>query len=65
MHTGVLWDSGKERDHLEDIGGRVILKWFSGVVCDGIIWLKIRASGGFCEYGNEPSGSIKCWEIFE
>jgi hypothetical protein len=20
---------------------------------------------GFCEHGNEPSGSIKCWEILE
>jgi hypothetical protein len=21
--------------------------------------------GGSCEHGNEPSGSIKCWEILE
>jgi hypothetical protein len=20
---------------------------------------------GSCEHGNEPSGSIKCWEIFQ
>jgi hypothetical protein len=20
---------------------------------------------GFCEHGNEPSGSIKCWEVLE
>jgi hypothetical protein len=20
---------------------------------------------GSCEHGNDPSGSIKCWEIFE
>jgi hypothetical protein len=24
-----------------------------------LIWLKIRSSGGFCESGNEFSGSIK------
>jgi hypothetical protein len=29
------------------------------------IWLRIRASGGSCEHGNEPSGSIKYLEIFE
>jgi hypothetical protein len=20
---------------------------------------------GFCEHGNEPSGSLKCWEVLE
>jgi hypothetical protein len=25
----------------------------------GFGWLRIGPSGGFCEHGNEPSGSIK------
>jgi hypothetical protein len=29
------------------------------------IWLRIGTSGGPCEHGNEPSGSIKCLEILE
>jgi hypothetical protein len=35
-------------------------------------WYELNLSGagqgpveGYCEHGNEPSGSIKCWEIFE
>jgi hypothetical protein len=27
----------------------------------GLIWLRIGTS----EYGIEPSGSIKCWEVLE
>jgi hypothetical protein len=29
---------------------------------EGKIWLRIRAGGG---RGNEPSGSIKCWEFLD
>jgi hypothetical protein len=29
----------------------------------GSIWLKIVE--GSCERGDEPSGSIKCWEVLE
>jgi hypothetical protein len=29
----------------------------------GFTWLRIETSGG--EHGNEPSGSIKYWEILE
>jgi hypothetical protein len=29
------------------------------------IWLRIGTSGGSCEHGNEPSGSIKFLEIPE
>jgi hypothetical protein len=33
-------------------------------------WIDLRNSGygpveDFCEHGNQPSGSIKCWEILE
>jgi hypothetical protein len=31
----------------------------------GSIWLRIGASRGFCEHGNEPSGSVNCWEVLE
>jgi hypothetical protein len=31
----------------------------------GLIWLRIRASEGSCEHGNEPSVSIKRWEVLE
>jgi hypothetical protein len=28
-------------------------------------WYGLDWSGGSCEHGNEPSGSIKCWEFVE
>jgi hypothetical protein len=31
----------------------------------GLIWLRIGISGGLCEHGIEPSGSIKYWEVLE
>jgi hypothetical protein len=31
----------------------------------GSIWLMIGTSEGSCERGNEPSGSIKCWDVLE
>jgi hypothetical protein len=31
----------------------------------GLIWLRIGMVAGFCEYGYEPSGSIKCGEFLE
>jgi hypothetical protein len=33
------------------------------VVWTGLIWLRIVTSGGLCEHGNEPSDSIKYWEV--
>jgi hypothetical protein len=36
-----------------------------GMVWTGSIWLMIGTSGGLFEHGNEPSGSIKCWEVLE
>jgi hypothetical protein len=38
---------------------------WGGVVWNGSIWLRTGTSGGCCEHGNEPSGSIKCWEVLE
>jgi hypothetical protein len=51
-----------------DVGGWTILKWILeryDVAWTGSIWLSIRTSGGACEHGNEPSGSIKCWKVLE
>jgi hypothetical protein len=31
----------------------------------GLIWLGLGTGGGSCEYGDEPSGSIKCGEFLE
>jgi hypothetical protein len=31
---------------------------------DGMDWIDL-AQEGSCENGNEPSGSIKCWEVLE
>jgi hypothetical protein len=56
-------------DHWGDPGidGRIILrrifgKWDVGV-WSGLGWHRIGT--GACECGNEPSGSIKCWEFFD
>jgi hypothetical protein len=67
MHIGYWWESQKEGHHWEDqdVGGWTILKWIlegqDGMVWIGLVWLRI----GSCEHGNEPSGSIKCWEVLE
>jgi hypothetical protein len=31
----------------------------------GLIRLRTGISGGSCEHGNEPLGSIKCWDVLE
>jgi hypothetical protein len=38
---------------------RWIFRKLERVVWTGWSWLRIGAVGGTCEYGNEPSGSIK------
>jgi hypothetical protein len=59
-----LWGNVRERDQWEDLAvdGRLILRLIFRK-CDvelwtGLGWLRI-ALAGTCEYGNEPSGSIK------
>jgi hypothetical protein len=36
---------------------------------DGMDWIDLAQDRlpeeSSCEHGNEPSGSIKCWEVFE
>jgi hypothetical protein len=67
----VLGRNMTERDHLEvtRVDGRIILKcifktWDEVGAWTGLVWLKIGTSGGACECGNEPSGSIKCEEFW-
>jgi hypothetical protein len=68
VHSGFWWANVKEGDHLEDPGfcGKIILKWicekWDGGAWIGSIWLRI-GTGGFCECGNELSGSMKCGEF--
>jgi hypothetical protein len=31
----------------------------------GFAWHRIGSGGGFCEHGNEPSGSIRRRDIFD
>jgi hypothetical protein len=31
----------------------------------GLIWLRIWTVEGSREHGDEPPGSIKCWEVLE
>jgi hypothetical protein len=35
------------------------------MVWTGLIWLRIVPVEGARKHGNEPSGSVKSWEIFE
>jgi hypothetical protein len=66
---GFWWGNRRERNHLGDPGldGRIILrsifkKWDVGV-WTGLSWSRIVTGSGTCEYGNEPSGSVKFGEF--
>jgi hypothetical protein len=52
--------------------GRPRCRWEDNIRMDlrelgwgGMDWIDLGPVEGPCEYGNEPSGSIKCWEILE
>jgi hypothetical protein len=41
------------------------LREIGGMVWTGSIWLRVGTGAGLLLIGNEPSGSIKCWEVLE
>jgi hypothetical protein len=42
-----------------------MLRWIL-IPWDGMDWIYLAQDrDGSCEHGNEPSGSINCWEILE
>jgi hypothetical protein len=53
--------------------GRPRRRWKDNIRMDlreigwrGMDWIDLaQAVEGCCEHGNEPSGSVKCWEILE
>jgi hypothetical protein len=61
----------EKKDHWGDphVDGRIILRWifrkWNVGVWTGLSWLRIETVGGTCEYGNKPSGSIKCGEFLD
>jgi hypothetical protein len=54
-----LWESQKERNHLEDqgvdgsMGSEWILGRMAGVVKSGSIWLRIGMETGCCKHGDD------------
>jgi hypothetical protein len=66
VHAEFWWGDLRERVHLEDQGlnVRVILKCifkkWDVEAMTGMFWLRLGTVGGCFEFGNEPSGSIKC-----
>jgi hypothetical protein len=54
---------GEGRGVYRGLVGRIILSWTLGrwgsIGRTGFGWLRIGSNGGFCEHGNDPSGSIK------
>jgi hypothetical protein len=48
----------------------MVLKWIlKERRWEGVDWIHLTEDrsqcGGCCEYGDEPSGSIKCWEFLD
>jgi hypothetical protein len=65
---GFWWGNLRERDHVGEpsINGRIILEWILRK------WgMRVRTGSGkgqvmgTCEYGNKPSGSVKCGEFID
>jgi hypothetical protein len=56
--------------------GRPRCRWVDNIImdlrergCNGMDWISLAQDRdqwrAFCEHGNEPSGSIKCWEFLD
>ena len=59
--TGFWRGNRCERDHWgdTDVDGRIILRWIFRKL-DGVVGTGWNWPAGTCEYGDEPSGSVKC-----
>jgi hypothetical protein len=42
-----------------------ILERWDGVMWTGLVWPRQEQVGNSCEFGIEPSGSMKCWKTIE
>jgi hypothetical protein len=68
---GVYWilvGKPEGKNHVEEpsVDGRIILQCFTKKWNGGMNWIELaqdRHMAGSCEYGNEPSVSIKCGKI--
>jgi hypothetical protein len=72
MRIGYWWECRKERDHSGDQGivGWIILKWILREIgWDGMDWIDLGQDKNqwraLANRVNEPSGSLKCWEVLE
>jgi hypothetical protein len=52
--------------------GRLRRRWVNNIKIDlreiewdGMDWIDLAQDSDSCEHGNEPSGSVKCWEILQ
>ena len=67
MHTGFWWENRKDRKKLEVVAvdGRIILKQLlSKWGWRAWVWPNGKTVGS-CDYGKEPSGSIKRGEFLD
>jgi len=71
VYTAFWWENLREGDHLEDPGvdGKITLRWifrkWDVGVWTGSSWFGRGWVVGTCEYGNEPSCSIKCGKFLD
>jgi len=68
LEFGFVWKTTKPSVKFIDLSGRIILKWvlkkFDGKQWIGFVYLKIRTSGGCCDFGNEIPLFIECCKHF-
>jgi hypothetical protein len=63
VYTGLWWGNLRPL-------GRTGLSWEDNIKmnlreegCGGMDWIDLAQDRGWCECGNEPSGSVKCGEF--
>jgi hypothetical protein len=64
MHIGYWWESLKGGSCVDNIKTDLTEKGWGSME-----WIDLALDRGpvvgSCEYDNEPSGSIKCWEVLQ